>query len=417
VPGVPETLARLKQRGKKVLFISNNASKHRSSYMNKFKKMGIEASMEDVVTSALGSARRAPLDLYGSSARKLSLWICHIPQSCTAHAAGCSGAELPPARGVPRRYFVSRFGKGAKVFVCGTEGLVQEFREAGAHVVEPRYVTNAGGAVGGPPLLAPGELDHDIKAVVAGADWALNHRKVTSPGGSRAVGLRPCLERGARRRGGARVRRRERRQISYAVLCLNNVPGCAHPPPSVSLRIPTCSPTLPAAARGCVLIATNRAPLPPVQSGHVSSIPPYSLDTSRPFPPQVRAHRDEPRPALPRSRRAAVPRCRVPARDPAAPMRAGEWTDLHVSQRRGARALLTENRHARGARGRVVVMKTRARGAGAAATIAPLEVCSGQKAGVEIGKPGPMLLDILAETQVSLRPGRRWGPWSHFRCR
>ena len=56
-------------------------------------------------------------------------------------------------------------------------------------------------------------------------------------------------------------------------------------------------------------------------------------------------------------------------------------------------------------------MKTRARGAGASATIAPLEVCSGQKAGVDIGKPGPMLLDILAETQVSLR---RSGPCSHF---
>ncbi|KAJ1485932.1 HAD-like domain-containing protein [Baffinella frigidus] len=145
VPGVPEALAALKKRGKKVLYISNNASKHRSAYMSKFKKMGIDACMEDVVTSALGAAK----------------------------------------------YFVGKYGKGAKVFVCGTEGLIQEFKEAGAHVVEPKYVTSETVCVGGPSMVEPGELDPEIRAIVAGADWNLNHRK-----------------------------------ISFSVLCLNMIPGC-----------------------------------------------------------------------------------------------------------------------------------------------------------------------------------------------
>ena len=37
-------------------------------------------------------------------------------------------------------------------------------------------------------------------------------------------------------------------------------------------------------ARGACPTRRDSPPLPPVQSGHVSAIPPYSLDTSRPFP-------------------------------------------------------------------------------------------------------------------------------------
>lgn len=57
VPGVPDTLAELRRRGKRIFFVSNNASKHRATYLTKFRKMGIEASIEDVVTSAVGAAQ------------------------------------------------------------------------------------------------------------------------------------------------------------------------------------------------------------------------------------------------------------------------------------------------------------------------------------------------------------------------
>ena len=145
VEGVPEFLAELRRRGKRVFFVSNNASKHRDTYLSKFKKLGIQATVDDVITSALGAAQ----------------------------------------------YVVQRYGRGAKVFACGTSGLVQELSEAGATVVEPSYVSNTQSNATGPALIAKGELDMDIRAVVAGADWTLSHRK-----------------------------------LSYATLCLTCIPGC-----------------------------------------------------------------------------------------------------------------------------------------------------------------------------------------------
>jgi ribonucleotide monophosphatase NagD (HAD superfamily) len=72
---VPEALSELRKRGKKILFVSNNATKHRSQYMEKFEKMKIDANFEDVVSSAFGAAS----------------------------------------------YFVKQHGKGAKVYACGTQ--------------------------------------------------------------------------------------------------------------------------------------------------------------------------------------------------------------------------------------------------------------------------------------------------------
>jgi ribonucleotide monophosphatase NagD (HAD superfamily) len=113
--------------------------------MAKFKTLAIEATVEDVITSALGAAQ----------------------------------------------YVVQKYGKGAKVFACGTSGLIQELKDAGATVVEPKYVSDSTTNSSGPSLVPAGELDMDIKAVVAGADWTLTHRK-----------------------------------LSYATLCLTCIPNC-----------------------------------------------------------------------------------------------------------------------------------------------------------------------------------------------
>jgi len=142
VPNVPETLALLRKKGKRILFVSNNATKHRSQYLDKFKKMGIEATIDDVVTSAVGSAV----------------------------------------------YFVERHGKGAKVYACGTQGLVRELEDAGATLVRPPNELDTQILISGPQLCV---VDPEVKAVVAGADWNLTHRK-----------------------------------LSYAVQCLLKFPGC-----------------------------------------------------------------------------------------------------------------------------------------------------------------------------------------------
>ena len=57
VSGVPSFLSELRRRGKRIFFVSNNASKHRSTYLAKFKKLNMAATVDDVITSALGAGQ------------------------------------------------------------------------------------------------------------------------------------------------------------------------------------------------------------------------------------------------------------------------------------------------------------------------------------------------------------------------
>jgi ribonucleotide monophosphatase NagD (HAD superfamily) len=41
IEGVPQVLQQLKQKGKRILFVSNNSTKSRSSYVSKLASMGI----------------------------------------------------------------------------------------------------------------------------------------------------------------------------------------------------------------------------------------------------------------------------------------------------------------------------------------------------------------------------------------
>jgi NagD protein len=51
LPGTPETIAELRQRGKKVLFVSNKPLYPGRVYAEKLARLGIPASVEDVITS------------------------------------------------------------------------------------------------------------------------------------------------------------------------------------------------------------------------------------------------------------------------------------------------------------------------------------------------------------------------------
>ncbi len=92
---VPEALNMLKKRGKKVLYVSNNATKHRSQYMEKFEKMKIDAHMDDVVSSAYGAAS----------------------------------------------YFAKQHGKGAKVYACGTQVSVEASPSGSKQLVDCREMS------------------------------------------------------------------------------------------------------------------------------------------------------------------------------------------------------------------------------------------------------------------------------------
>eukprot|EP00123_Amoebidium_parasiticum_P009086 comp19227_c0_seq1/m.21991 comp19227_c0_seq1/g.21991 ORF comp19227_c0_seq1/g.21991 comp19227_c0_seq1/m.21991 type:complete len:295 (-) comp19227_c0_seq1:622-1506(-) len=56
IPGAPEAIAKLRQLGKRIVYVSNNSSKSRVAYAEKLKKMGFIADKEDVVGSAYAAA-------------------------------------------------------------------------------------------------------------------------------------------------------------------------------------------------------------------------------------------------------------------------------------------------------------------------------------------------------------------------
>ncbi len=51
-PYAPVFLKKLRAAGKRVIFYTNNASKHKSEYLEKLNRMGFEASMEEIYSSA-----------------------------------------------------------------------------------------------------------------------------------------------------------------------------------------------------------------------------------------------------------------------------------------------------------------------------------------------------------------------------
>jgi len=56
IPGVPEAVARLRQAGHAILFLTNNSSRPVADLVEKFEGMGIEVAAEEIVTSAQAAA-------------------------------------------------------------------------------------------------------------------------------------------------------------------------------------------------------------------------------------------------------------------------------------------------------------------------------------------------------------------------
>ncbi|KAI9500748.1 4-nitrophenylphosphatase [Coemansia spiralis] len=56
IDGVPAALDMLRRRGKRLIFVSNNSSTSRKDYVAKFSKLGIQASVEEIFSSAYATA-------------------------------------------------------------------------------------------------------------------------------------------------------------------------------------------------------------------------------------------------------------------------------------------------------------------------------------------------------------------------
>ncbi|KAI9006238.1 HAD-like domain-containing protein [Phycomyces nitens] len=55
-PGIIEAMQFLRKEGKKVFFVTNNSTKSRAAFLQKFKKLGIEANLDEIFSSAVATA-------------------------------------------------------------------------------------------------------------------------------------------------------------------------------------------------------------------------------------------------------------------------------------------------------------------------------------------------------------------------
>ncbi|KAJ3103926.1 hypothetical protein HDU97_009738 [Phlyctochytrium planicorne] len=129
--GAAETVAFLRSKGKRVVFVTNNSSKSRESYVQKFRSLGIAAEKEDVFGSAYAAAYYIKNFL-------------HIP-------------------------------KGKKVYLCGMAGLEEELA---AENIE--YVGASHDSYPIESMTKIGEIqpDNDVEVVLFGFDLEFNYRKL-----------------------------------------------------------------------------------------------------------------------------------------------------------------------------------------------------------------------------------------------
>ncbi|KIM41240.1 hypothetical protein M413DRAFT_445277 [Hebeloma cylindrosporum] len=132
IDGVPEVLDILRRRNKKVVFVTNNATKSRKKYKAKFDQLGVVAHVDEIYGSAYAAA------VYLST-------IIKIP-------------------------------KNKKVYVIGQNGLEEELRDEGIQYI--------GGTDPEDNTLEPFDLsnftiDPDVAAVVCGLDTQINYTKLS----------------------------------------------------------------------------------------------------------------------------------------------------------------------------------------------------------------------------------------------
>lgn len=131
IPGIPETLERLRKAGKKMFFVTNNSTKSRAGYKKKFDSLGLDIPAEEIFSSSFAAA---------------------------AYFENTNFKET-----------------GKKVYVIGEVGITEELDLIG--------VPHIGGPAdnGKEPNMGPGgklDVDPDVGAVVVGFDRNVNYYKI-----------------------------------------------------------------------------------------------------------------------------------------------------------------------------------------------------------------------------------------------
>ena len=188
IPGAPEAVARLRERGQRVLFLTNNSSARVGEYRDKLARFGIAVAEDDLVTSAQAAATLLE------------------PGETALVCAGPGVEEALAARGVR----TVRDG-GADAVVVGWhrdfdyERLTAAARAvwSGARLVgtndDPTYPTPEGQIPGGGAILAAVATAGGVEPVVAGKPHPpmvalVRERLGGDLDGSMVVGDRPSTD-------------------------------------------------------------------------------------------------------------------------------------------------------------------------------------------------------------------------------
>jgi HAD superfamily hydrolase (TIGR01450 family) len=149
VPGVAEAITALRERGVRLGFVTNNAARSPQTVAEHLQELGIDATADDVVTSAQAVAR-------------------------------LMAAALP---------------EGAPVLVVGTPALVAEVRAVGLTPVASSDDLPAAVVVGYAPQLTWADLNDACFAVQAGAVWyGCNPDRTRPQVEGQAIGLGAMLD-------------------------------------------------------------------------------------------------------------------------------------------------------------------------------------------------------------------------------
>ena len=131
IPGIPETLEKLRLAGKKMFFVTNNSTKSRAGYKKKFDSLGLNIPAEEIFSSSFAAA-------------------AYLEQTKFKET-------------------------GKKVYIIGEIGICDELDLIGVpYIGGPADSTKV-------PDMGPGgmlEIDPDIGAVIVGFDRNINYYKI-----------------------------------------------------------------------------------------------------------------------------------------------------------------------------------------------------------------------------------------------
>ncbi|GFR43399.1 hypothetical protein Agub_g4478, partial [Astrephomene gubernaculifera] len=177
IRNAPEALRVFRAQGKRLLFVTNNSSKSRAAYAEKFRSLGLQVAPEEIVSSSYCAAAYLSSLGFGTQGTAAPAQEGGNNSSSSSNSNSNSGDSSTSSN------------RGKKVLLLGWTGVEEELREAGIPFIGGRNFEL-------PPL-------HDIEA--------MKQLQVDPSIGAVVVGWDPLFSYS---------------RLVYASVCLRELPGC-----------------------------------------------------------------------------------------------------------------------------------------------------------------------------------------------